>query len=458
MLKLLKKRNNRLKLFLAATLMVVPLYPKFPFIRVPGIHVSIRLEDFLLAFVGFFLLFEIFPQIRKFLKDKIVVAMLIFLLAGLVSLLSGIFLTKTVVPHIGFLHWLRRAEYFLPFFLGGLMLKQNKPQIVGFLVKVLIVVVFIVFLFGLGQKYLSWPVIITQNQEYAKGVALRYLPGGHLISTFAGHYDLASFLVLILPIIITSLVLLKGKKSRLILALVSLEGLWLLANSLSRISVVSYLIAVSTALFLAGKRSYIPVVVLVSLLVFGFSSNLLDRYLRVFQVAKERAQKVIQVEPTEIYAQADFSLKRMKSSTPTPAAVPVFEDRSVSIRLNVEWPRAIRAFSKNPLLGTGYSSITLATDNDFLRLIGEVGLVGFFAFFLIFARIGQQFLRALPLNKYFKGVELAFVAGVFGAVPGVFTNATFIDIFEASKFAIIFWLLLGIGFYMLRFAKNEKIN
>lgn len=457
MLKLLKKPDNRLKLFLAAILLVVPLYPKFPFIRVPGIHVSIRLEDFLLAFVGFFLLFEIFPQIKKFLKDKIVVSMIIFLLAGLVSLLSGIFLTKTVIPHIGFLHWLRRAEYFLPFFLGALILKQYKPQIVGFVVKVLMVVVFIVFLFGLGQKFLSWPVIITQNQEYAKGVALRYLPGGHLISTFAGHYDLASFLVLVLPIIITALVLLKGKKSRLILALVSLEGLWLLANSLSRISVASYLIAVSAALFLAGKRSFIPAVVLVSLLIFGFSSNLLDRYFRVFQVAKERVQKVIQIEPTEIYAQ-DFSLQRINTSTPTPASVPVFEDRSVSIRLNVEWPRAIRAFSKNPLLGTGYSSITLATDNDFLRLLGEVGLIGFFAFFLIFARIGQQFLRVLPLNKYFKGVELAFVAGVFGAVPGVFTNATFIDIFEASKFAIIFWLLLGIGFYMLRFAKNEKIN
>ena len=58
--------------------------------------------------------------------------------------------------------------------------------------------------------------------------------------------------------------------------------------------------------------------------------------------------------------------------------------RSFQIRLNIEWPRAIRAFWKNPFLGTGYSSITIATDNDYLRILGETGIFGLLSFVLLF--------------------------------------------------------------------------
>src|SRR3990167_10675400 len=56
------------------------------------------------------------------------------------------------------------------------------------------------------------------------------------------------------------------------------------------------------------------------------------------------------------------------------ALVPVAEDRSFNIRLKAEWPRAIRAFLKNPVLGTGYSSVGLAVDNDYLRSLAESGI------------------------------------------------------------------------------------
>ncbi len=135
--------------------------------------------------------------------------------------------------------------------------------------------------------------------------------------------------------------------------------------------------------------------------------------------------------------------------------MPVFEDRSSSIRLNVEWPRAIRAFTKNPLLGTGYSSITLATDNDYLRLLGEAGALGFLAFSLIFIRIGNLTLANFPIHKNFSGVEQAFIAGIAGSIPGVLLNAVFIDVFEASKFAILFWLLMGMFVALLKYKHNE---
>ena len=273
------------------------------------------------------------------------------------------------------------------------------------------------------------------------------MSGSHINSTFAGHYDLGTFLVLVLPLVITSLFILKGKLTKVFLAGTWLISLWLLVNTASRISLVSYLIASTFSLVLIKKYKAIPIVILISIGFIGFSSNLQERYGRLWNVVRERVLEIKILDnlvADDVYAQdsEEFLFKKDKPS-PTPTPVPVFEDRSSSIRLNVEWPRALRAFSKNPLLGTGYSSITLATDNDFLRLLGEVGLLGFLAFLLIFVNFCIALLKVWPFPKNFEGLELAFVAGISGSLPGLFLNAVFIDIFEASKFAIIFWLLIG---------------
>ena len=314
-------------------------------------------------------------------------------------------------------------------------------------------VIFFAFVYGFGQRYFSWPIIITQNQEYSKGVALRWMPGSHINSTFAGHYDLATFLVLVLPVVITSLFILKNKLAKLFLLAIWLMSLWLLVNTASRISLVSYLVATTFSLVLIKKYKVIPVVLLISLSFIGFSSNLQERYTRIWGVVRERVFEVKIIDNLvsgEIYAQVDEeSLYKKDKPSPTPTPVPVFEDRSSSIRLNVEWPRAIRAFSKNPLLGTGFSSITLATDNDYLRALGEVGFLGLLSFSLIFITIFKEFLGVFPLQEYFNGLNLAFVSGMVAAIPGIFLNAIFIDVFEASKFAIIFWLFMGMAISLI---------
>jgi hypothetical protein len=201
-------------------------------------------------------------------------------------------------------------------------------------------------------------------------------------------------------------------------------------------------------------------VLIISILFTGFSPNLMARYKRFVDVSVNRIKKVellnYDFSPKIVFASSsDETLFKRKVPTPTFKPLPIFEDRSTNIRFNVEWPRAIRALAKNPLLGTGYSSITLATDNDYLRLFGEVGLLGFFAFFLILTRIGQKLLSVFPLRKRFKGTELAFITGLTGSIPGLLLNAVFIDIFEASKFAIIFWLFVGLCLGLVRYEKNE---
>lgn len=460
MQKRLKKFNTLIKYLVATIILVVPLYPKFPFMRIPGTFVAIRLEDFVLVFSAIILLIIIYPNIREFFKDRINKAILIFLLVGLTSLFSALLITKTVTPHIGILHWIRRVEYFLPFFVGLYAIKPKRTNL-DFYLNILIVAFILTFFYGLGQRYLNWPIIVTQNEEYARGVALRYIPGSHINSTFAGHYDLGTFLVFLLPVFISLFFLIKKLREKFLLLLVVTGGLWLLANSGSRVSTFSYIIAVTSALVVIRKFKAIPAVLIFSLLIFSTSSNLVARYRRIIEVTTDKLEglnRLLYIQDNGlIYAQESFSinLEKRKIATPTPTPIPVFEDRSTSIRLNVEWPRALRAFSKSPLLGTGYSSITLATDNDYLRLLGEVGVLGFLAFLLIFIRIGEVIFLSFPLYKNFKGIELGYFSGILGGTFGVFMNAIFLDVFEASKFATIFWLFTGILVSLVKTKRHE---
>ncbi|RJR28734.1 O-antigen ligase domain-containing protein [Candidatus Microgenomates bacterium] len=433
------------KYLVLALLLFVPLYPKFPLYAIGGVQVSIRLEDLLLFLV--FVVWLAITMFRKFdlLRTKVSLSFLVFFLIGGLSLFSAITITQTVAPQLGLLHLMRRAEYMLCFLFGWEAVRDRAH--LPLFMRSLVVVVFVVFIVGLGQKYFGWPVITTQNSEYAKGVALSYKEGGHLVSTFAGHYDMANYLVFVSPLLLAFMLAKKqviqkvfGDKvyvSRIVLLVSLLASYWLIVNAASRIPIVSFIIASSALLVFMGKKRLIPAVIVVSVIMTGLSSNLVARYMNIFNVAVDKV--VSQVEEMivhPVYAQA-------------------LEDRSTSIRTNVEWPRAIRAFSKNPLLGTGYSSISLATDNDYLRMLGEVGVLGFVAFLLLCMQICVTLFSniKIPLQSSYSYEQL-FTVCVLASLPAVLLNMLFIDILEASKFAISFWLILGFAFGINYAKKN----
>lgn len=416
--------HSLLKYVVAAILLAVPLYPKFPLFRIPGVPVSIRLEDAVIA-VGFIVyILAVLPNIKKIVASTYFKGAILFFAIGLLGVLSGIFITETVVPHVGFLHWARRIEYISVFFMGYASIR--KPKDVYFYIKLLFVVIVIAFFYGVGQKYFNVPIITTQNEDYARGVALRYRPEAHLVSTFAGHYDLASFLILTLPLLYLFITSPNETLKRLIpdtkpllsragIVLVSAMGLWLLMQTASRISIVSYLGSACLALILVNRKKFIPLVIVVSFVFALFSTNLVARYLNIITV----------------YATEEVVEESV-----------VVEDRSTSIRLDVEWPRAIRALQKNPLTGTGYSSITLATDNGYLRMLGETGVMGFIAFFTFLGSIILIIFNSV-INKINSTPEYQFKIAVIASLFGVFLNMVFIDILEASKFALLFWLIMG---------------
>ena len=125
---------------------------------------------------------------------------------------------------------------------------------------------------------------------------------------------------------------------------------------------------------------------------------------------------------------------------------------STAIRLDALWPQAMAGFKKNPLLGSGYSTLTKSsvgqfteaesTDNDYLRLLGETGALGFVSFFsIVFLVLKASVLKLKGKND---PLVLAFVAGFIALTFGLLINALYIDVFEASKVALIYWSLAGV--------------
>ena len=124
---------------------------------------------------------------------------------------------------------------------------------------------------------------------------------------------------------------------------------------------------------------------------------------------------------------------------------------SLAIRLDTLWPRAIAGFQRNPIFGSGYATLTKesieqfteaeSTDNNFLRTLGETGLFGFLTFYgLIVVIMRKAFLHLRAKDTLLRSLSV----GVLTASIGLLINATYIDVFAASKVAFTYWAVVGL--------------
>jgi len=211
------------------------------------------------------------------------------------------------------------------------------------------------------------------------------------------------------------------------LGMIGALAYWVMLLSASRVTFAAVIITAGLFILCLRKYKWLAILVIVAIVSVMASGQLMSRYLEFIT--------------SQAYAAVDTEIPDALK----PAANPN-EDRSLSIRLNAEWPRALRSFAINPLLGTGFSSVGLAVDNDFLRIMAETGLLGLAAFGLILWRIGKTtwpFVLSQP-----RSLELVFLVAISFFLVGILLNAVFIDVFEASKIATITWLVLGVGEYV----------
>lgn len=238
-----------------------------------------------------------------------------------------------------------------------------------------------------------------------------------------------------------------------------ISGLVLVMTA-ARLSFVAAFVGIILALILAGKKKFILVLFVVAALALAYPSQLRDRFVSTFTVnilkswdiyfSNRSTGGVLNIPTLPLYGPIRETMEATDETALTSPDIAPGEPmditdlgvyRSFEIRIRAEWPRAIRAFVKNPLLGTGYSSIGLATDNDILRSLGEVGILGTFAFFLV---IYEAVKRVIVIYRSQSGFVKYIAGGVLAMVFAFIVNSLFIDVFEASKTGSIFWMILGI--------------
>ena len=418
-----------------------------------GSQVAIRAEDFLILLLSFFLavvLPKYWPQIKK---DLVIKSILIYWLVGLLTIISGVWVTQTTSLPLSFLHWARRVEYMIPFIAAAVL--ATKKENIRFFTQLLLPIALAVWGYALAQIYLQAPVISTQNEEFSKGVALTLQPGVNISSTFAGHYDLAGYLVATLTIILGLTLVHKRQNWKFITLIALLPLFWLLLQTGSRIAFGASLLAIPAVLVLNRRPLWIIPIILIALIGAANTPQLIGRFGNVvriiqFQTIQEKIKGVwdsrgeifVPILAAETVPGLPPTVTPTPTATPTETLRPLQQDRSTSIRLDVEWPRALRALTKNPFLGTGYASISLATDNDYLRALGETGLLGFIAWGSIILAIGASLIRLLRSQT---GLQFGYASGVCGMVISFLIIAAFIDVFEASKNATLFWMYTGLA-------------
>ena len=477
-------------------LFFIPLYPKLPLVDVRHTWVYIRWEDVLVAMVVVGWLIQ---ASRRKVSPKFPLALpiVIYWLAGGISLLFSLLFLRVHLanffPKVAVFHFFRRIEYMILFFVAASTVKDVKRVKKYFLVMALALLG--VCLYGFGQKYLGLPAFLTMNEEFAKGIPLYLPPEARVTSTFAGHYDLGAYLVLLIALFTSLIFALKKPFLKILVFLLVFASFILLLFTASRISFAVYLVAIALVFWLHKKKWLIIPVVLASLLLMNQISGASQRFGKTFRIknvvydaatgqplalleSEEDVGKVFTEE--EEVAEEDLPVGTgflqvpllQKESTATQAALikrpvatalktatmsseiatisgeflikrTIVYDISFTTRFQGTWPRALEAFYRNPVLGSGYSSVGLAADNSYLRALGETGLLGLFAFLSIllsFGRLIRQSLKKITA-PFVRSVLIGTTAGTLG----IALNATLIDVFEASKVAFVLWPLLGLN-------------
>lgn len=504
--------QNLLRILIGFLIAFIPLWPKIPAIGIPHTWVYIRLEDFFIAAAflwGFILLF----RKKVSLNTPLTIPIILYWIAGGLSLAFTLLFTAkhlaNFFPNVAVFHYLRRIEYLGIFFLAFWSVKSLK-DLYRYLAIYLITLIGVIF-YGFGQRLLGFPAYLTMNEEFAKGIPLYLSPTSRLTSTFAGHYDLAAYLVLMIAFFTGFLYGLKNIFLKIVFLTLNILSLILLLMTASRISFLVYLLTISITLFWLRKKILIIPVIIFSIIMLLLVSGASERFLKTIRVrqvvydattgqaigtfeqepkgsVKEKDRIYVPIttetnenlpvgsgfidlpgadqEATSVATIKKPVLMSLKMSTISAEIATIsgnflikkalVYDISLTTRVQGEWPRAWSAFKRNIIFGSGYSSITLSNDNDYLRLLGETGLLGAFTFLLIFFALFTYLKNSLTVvnNKLLSGISLGFAGGVTGLV----VNAVFIDVFEASKVAFTLWIMAGIVLGSLKSVNKIDFN
>jgi len=566
--------DDHILIILAAFLLAfIPLYPKIPlWSPIEQYIVRVRLEDLAIGLtIGVWFIQVIRKRVR--VVSPMLWLVIAYAVVGLVSILISMFVIKTIPLqplHVGktLLHYFRYLEYFSLFFVLFGAIKKRNHLVLG--VGIFALTVLAISLYGYGQRYYYWPVYSTMNREFSKGIVLYLTQYARVQSTFAGHYDMAAYLVIALPLLLAVAYRVGQRSLSIAIHAIFWIGTWLLILSASRTPFAAFMVGVAIVIAATTfnkptwrqkswffiSRSFV-FAMMSALLFYYFGSDLTERLSSVVNnqptlkaivdtATKQRRmyisdqslaslplspKQLSEILPkgkppgngisTEEVAAAAAATSNVASGvdqppsparpavSPSPSPVPspkpqlpagVYEDipdkvmvatvsatgevtfvsvekprvyskcaleqeLSLCIRQETLWPRAIEGFLTNPLTGSGYATLTKesvnqfteadSTDNNFLRTLGETGLLGFATFYGCVGYVLYKAVKNLRDDDY---LVSAISVGLLGGTVGLLLNAIYIDVFAASKVAESYWALAGLflGYLAVR-EHNESV-
>jgi O-antigen ligase len=362
---------------------------------VGGRAISVRGDDILLIVIGLTWLVKttVFHELALIKYTPINRPILYYTLACILATLLGV-VDGRVKPLTGFLFVLKYFEYFLVFF----MVVNNvttRSQMVKLLVA-LLATCFLISLYAIAQV----PSGVRASAPFEGETGEPNTLGGYLVFLMAVMIGL----LLHVPSPFVRMVL---------LILLGLSSLALMAT-LSRVSFLAAGVLLITVMFTQRHRPGVVAVILfvMALLPVLAPGNVKQRVSETFYGRQYGGE--IKIGGAAI-------------------------DLSTTERLR-SWQRILRDWAKKPIFGYGVTGYAWA-DVQYVRTLGETGLVGFVAFCFLIYRLWRAAWEAFlaEVDPVCKGVAYGFILGLV-AVLGHSVGANSFIIIRIME---PFWLFAG---------------
>jgi O-antigen ligase len=222
--------------------------------------------------------------------------------------------------------------------------------------------------------------------------------------------------------------------------------IFILFLSITRLELLSIPFGLAVMAIMKGKikQTFALIIILAVLGGVMMPSSLKDKFSIIFKR-----------ETIEAITDAATGIKRVDiyRTLEMQQLIPSDYDLSALTRLYF-WINAFDTFKTYPVFGAGQSALGDVVDNNYLRVLGENGLVGFAVFIMLIYYIWKSCVKVYnneAMSKEFRDYALF----VLVMLANMLIMALMSDVFEMSKIAYLFWLLVGVFFKMKGIESKE---
>lgn len=391
---------------LVLLILAIGLSPRFPVGTLAhGRAIDIRVEDILLIFLclGWLSRFKRRPP----QKTLFLCPILAYLCISALSTSIGIYFIRVNLAE-GFFYLLKEMEYFLMFFLvaSNIVNKKQLNLLIGTFLSI-------------GMADFVWKV-----REIIAGVHfVGYGPG-----TLGEEHTMQSGAAVLFPLIIAL-------------------SLWFYQNRLWRRVGLAFLILLFfMALLVAGKRSF-GVGISGGLMIMGLISVKMKKVRFVILCCFVLCFLVISYFSLCHFFPRITAHKRM---TNVEAGVVNFKERAEIYAYHIE-----RYFFDNPFLGVGKGALptSSATHNFYVRLLCDVGVIGFFAFAWLWGSLWRYIYKFFLLHqdKLYRTIALVWLLGTAVIAVANFFGEYLLTV----RIAESYWFISGVAVGTIRLAQRN---